>query len=215
METRAKALASSAALGAQGPMLAYLSRQPLAGWILLSGAFLCAAFGLYAHLTRRPAAAGATERALMATVGGMAMLAGWFADAGFAPLLGGGICLCGCADSLSGLGLVSRFHWMQASMLLACAAVTTMEKGWRSGQFGLRGIVGRLMLSSIGMLAGMAAAGRAVGTFQFRSPASALATSYLAMCAGMYAGGLLASCLCEAKKKPEGGKECALPLYPL
>jgi hypothetical protein len=64
----------------------------------------------------------------MFSVGGLAMLAGWWADAGFAAVVRNGVCLCGCAQSNMGLGLLAKFTWMDAGMLLAALPGLFLEK---------------------------------------------------------------------------------------
>ena len=118
------------------------------------------------------------------------MLVGWYADAGFKPLIGAGICLCGCADSPTGLGLVTSFHGMQVGMLGACA-VSIPASAHETGSAPLRRIV-RFLLSSAGMLAGMSGAGWMIGCLRIPDPTAGLFASYLAMSAGMTAGGVIA-----------------------
>jgi hypothetical protein len=183
MGQRAKTLASSGALALQGPFIAYLSRQSPGGYVVLSVASVALALVLAEFKGR--------SLALMASMGTLAMLVGWFSDAGFRPLVGAGVCLCGCTDSLAGLGLISHFHWMQACMLTACAAATVVEAREQPAP-----CLGRIALqvaaSSVMMIAGMAAFGWTMSTVRFPSAASSLLASYLAMSAGMVAGCALA-----------------------
>jgi hypothetical protein len=145
----------------------------------------------------------------MASMGTLAMLVGWFADAGFGPLVGNRVCLCGCSDSLTGLGLVSRFHWMQGCMLAACSVVTFMAAREQPAPFSLGWIALQVVTSSILMLAGMAVAGWAMGTLSFQNPTSALFASYLAMSAGMVIGASFAGRLQPRTRHTFNSKEAA------
>jgi hypothetical protein len=192
MGPRAETLALSAAVALQGPFLAFLAGQSAAGYVVLSAAAGIAALGVAAALDRPRTGDKFRALALMASAGSLAMLLGWYADAGFRPLVGTGICLCGCPSSLAGLGLVSRLHWMQGCMLGACALATWATAPHRARSPGHARIGRRILSSSVLMLGGMAAAGWAVGILRFQSPASTLFASYLAMTAGMAAGSALA-----------------------
>jgi hypothetical protein len=191
-------LAPSAAVALQGPFLSFLSGQSAAGFVVLSAAAGIAALGMAAALNRPRAGDRVRALTLMASAGSLAMLVGWYADAGFRPLVGTGICLCGCPTSLAGLGLVSRLHWMQGCMLGACALATWASAPDRTRSPGHARIGRRILSSSVLMLAGMAAAGWAVGNLHLPSPASTLFAAYLAMTAGMAAGSALAVHLASA-----------------
>ena len=193
MGQRVKTFAPSAALAVQGPFIAFLSCQSPIGYVVLSIVSGTLALGLGAFLNGPWSRTGIRKQALMASMGTLAMLVGWFADAGFGPLVGNRVCLCGCSDSLTGLGLVSRFHWMQGCMLAACAAVTLMAAREQPAPFSPGWTTLQVVASSILMLAGMAVAGWAMGTLRFQSPTSALFASYLAMSAGMVIGASFAA----------------------
>jgi len=109
----------AAALALQGPVIAWLGgfHGPSAiGFIVL---FLAAAAAVLLWSRDRAWSPAARMTMAMFSVGGLAMLAGWWADAGFAAVVRDGVCLCGCAKSNMGLGLLAKFTWMDAGMLLA------------------------------------------------------------------------------------------------
>jgi hypothetical protein len=203
MGPRAKTLASCAALALQGPFIAYLSRRSPAGYAAFSAAWGTLALGLGAFLGGPRARGGARDQALMATTGTLAMLFGWFADAGFRPLVGNAVCLCGCPGSLTGLGLISRLHWMQLCMVAACAGMILVAERERPARGPWR-TAREVAASSLSMLAGMAVAGWLAGTLRPVSPAPALLTAYLAMSAGMVVGAGLAARL------PSGARDRSL-----
>jgi P-type Cu+ transporter len=112
-------LVFAATLALQGPVIAWLGgfHGPSAiGFIVL---FLTAAAAVLLWSRDRAWSPAARMTMAMFSVGGLAMLAGWWADAGFAAVVRDGVCLCGCAKSNMGLGLLAKFTWMDAGMLLA------------------------------------------------------------------------------------------------
>ena len=112
-------LVFAATLALQGPVIAWLGgfHGPSAiGFIVL---FLVAAAAVLLWSRDRAWSPAARMTMAMFSVGGLAMLAGWWADAGFAAVVRDGVCLCGCAKSNMGLGLLAKFTWMDAGMLLA------------------------------------------------------------------------------------------------
>jgi hypothetical protein len=185
MGPRTETLGAPAALAVQGPILAYLARQSLCGYAAFSLASLALGLALRSLLAGRSGEA-ARAAALPVSLGMLGMLAGLYADAGFGPLVGRGLCLCGCPDSLTGIGLLGRFRWMQALMVGACAAAALANRRQRE-PVTARAAAATLP-SSLLMLAGMGAAGAAAGRFGIQDPALALVASYLAMSAGMAAG---------------------------
>jgi hypothetical protein len=190
MRRSTEVLIGAGAVALQGPFLAYLSGQPAWGTALLSVGFLATAAGLCRHASP-PSRAQGSGRILSLSLGSLGMLVGWYMDAGFHPLVGHGICLCGCADSPAGLGLVSGLHWMQSLMLASCAMGAVAARG-RAGIFSLSAS-GNLLLSCALMLAAMAAAGWAEGRLRIENPSLGLVLSYLAMAAGMACGSAVAA----------------------
>ncbi len=175
-----------AALALQGPVIVYLGGfrgVPAAGFVIL---FSASAILLAAWITRRPVAPSAGMALSMFSIGGLAMLAGWWADAGFAPVIRDGVCLCGCASSNMGLGLFAKIGWMDASMLAASVPALFLEKP--TG--------GRLwcwMAGLVGMLAGMEAASWLMAQLPVIRPQAVFFATYAAMMFGMCLG-MVAAC---------------------
>jgi hypothetical protein len=128
----------------------------------------------------------------MFSVGGLAMLAGWSADAGFAAVVRDGVCLCGCAQSNMGLGLLAKFTWMDAGMLLAALPGLFID------QQIFRSISSRLwywMAGLVGMFLGMEIGAAALAGFSVdaNSASAQFFLTFAAMVLGMNAG-MLAGC---------------------
>ena len=114
---RVERLVFAAALAAQGPAIAWLGGfrgTTAAGFIAL---FLAAALVLLLWTRDRTWSPSARMTTAMFTVGGLAMLAGWWIDAGLGAVVRNGVCLCGCPDSPLGQGLLGKISWMEAGML--------------------------------------------------------------------------------------------------
>jgi magnesium-transporting ATPase (P-type) len=132
--------------------------------------------------------------ASMLSLGNLGMLLGWWADAKFRPVLRAGACLCGCAKSNLGQGLVAHWNWMHTGMAVASlgAMLLVREDGW-----GLRHWKGRLahaIFSVIGMTLGMHGAAVLMGLLGILRPAQLhFFLSYGAMTTGMLLG-MFASC---------------------
>jgi hypothetical protein len=181
------------ALALQGPLLAYLSRQSTLGSVLLTLASLAAAELSVLLLVLPPVAPAFRRRVVGLSLGSLAMLVGWLVDAGRQPLIGAGVCLCGCADSPAGLGLLLHPTWVQGCMVLACAASAWESPG--QGSLHRARYAVRTVVNSLGMLVGMAAAGWTLGRLHtFVEPVAGLLASYAVMAAGMAFG----SWACEA-----------------
>ncbi len=173
------------ALALQGPAIAWLGgfRGPTAaGFIIL---FLVAGAVCGWWMLRRPFGPFAEMAVGMFTVGGLAMLAGWWADAGFAPIVREGACLCGCATSNMGLGLLARVNWMDVSMLAASFPAVFLERGKRGRWWCWAAGVA-------GMLIGMEAAAGLMALLPVRAPEAAFFATYGAMMFGMCTGMILA-----------------------
>src|SRR5580698_4138503 len=199
MTRKAEVLTAAVGLGAQGPFLAYLSSQSFVGYIALSSMSAVPAVSMAALLWAPGRRDALLKHSLEASLGLVGMLVGWYADAGFRPLAGSGICVCGCSDSLTGLGLLAHFHWMQAFMLVACA-VTPFISGTVQEAAPRRAQVVRAALLAPAMLVGMAVASLAMGAFRFQGTSYALLASYLAMSIGMLAGSSIATGLLFRRK---------------
>ena len=181
-----KALAIAGGVALQGPAIVYLGGfHNGTAWAFLA-LFLAAGFG--AGWMMKSTRSAHSEMTLgMFAVGGLAMLAGWWADAGFAAVVRDGVCLCGCPDSTLGRGLFLRWNWMDASMVVASLQSFTGIGGipvnrWKSWLLGL-----------LGMFAGMQAAVWIMGLATPSNPQVHFMATYVAMLFGM-SGGMLAAC---------------------
>jgi len=187
--------AAGAILAVQGPIIAMLggfSRGAAAGFVLLflgAGAVL---FFLMRQYARDPLARMSLS---MFSIGGLGMLAGWWVDAGFAPVVRDGICLCGCAASIMGAGLIAKFNWMNAGMIAAALPMyfeldpalserTTRVRCWIAGL--------------AGMLIGMELAGIVMAMVPVAAnPQLHFFATYAAMLTGMTIGMVVA---CQAAR---------------
>ncbi|MFM8720417.1 MAG: hypothetical protein ACKOFH_12965, partial [Chthoniobacterales bacterium] len=121
-------LVFAAALALQGPVIAWLGGfhgTSASGFGVL---FLAAGAAVLLWSRERAWSPAACMTMAMFSVGGLAMLGGWWADAGFAAVVRNGVCLCGCAQSNMGLGLLAKFTWMDAGMLLAALPGLFVDK---------------------------------------------------------------------------------------
>jgi Cu+-exporting ATPase len=185
------------ALALQGPVIAWLGgfRGPAAvGFIIL---FLAAAGAVLLWSRDRAWTPAARMTMAMFSVGGLAMLVGWWADAGFAAVVRDGVCLCGCAESNMGLGLLAKFTWMDAGMLLAALPGLFVDREiFRS----LSSRVWCWIAGLLGMFVGMEIGAVALSGLPIdANSASAqffltFAAMVLGMCLGMLAG-------CEAARR--------------
>lgn len=181
-----KALAIACGVALQGPVIVYLGGFHAAtAWAFLA---LFLAAGLGAGWMMKSTRSAHSEMTLgMLAAGGLAMLAGWWADAGFAAVVRDGVCLCGCPDSTLGRGLFLRWNWMDASMVVASLQGFTGIGGmpgnrWKSWLSGL-----------LGMFAGMQAAVWIMGLAVPSNPQVHFMATYAAMLFGM-TGGMLVAC---------------------
>lgn len=182
-------LVFAAALALQGPVLAWLggfTGAAAAGFVAL---FLAAALAVLLWSRDRVWSPAARMTMAMFSVGGLAMLAGWWADAGFAAVVRNGVCLCGCIDSNMGLGILGKVRWMEAGMFAAAVPGLFIERDvirsfarrfwcWTAG------LVGMLLGMQIAALA-LAGLPVTVASAQFFLTFAAMVTG---MCFGMLAG---------------------------
>ena len=194
--TQFERLVFAVTLALQGPVIAWLGGfrgAGAAGFVIL---FLAAAGAVLLWSRDRAWSPAARMTMAMFSVGGLAMLGGWWADAGFAAVVRDGVCLCGCIDSSMGLGLLAKFTWMEAGMLAAAVPGLFLERNviesfprrfwcWIVGLVGmLLGMqLAALVLSGLPIDANSASA-------QFFLTFAAMVTG---MCLGMLAG-------CEAAR---------------
>jgi hypothetical protein len=183
------ASAVAVALGAQGLLLGHLAALSHWGCAVLVLGFGLAGIlawnkrGRWAMLPRRAAFVA------MLAVGNLGMLLGWWADAGWAPAIREGVCLCGCQKSHFGAGLTHGFAWMHLGMLAFSLPPIWWEQRLMiraSGRGDWRWLA-CLAFMVLGMYAG---AGAVIGWFPGQPQAQLLA-SYVGMTIGMTAAMLV------------------------
>jgi len=175
------------ALFLQGPVLAALGSFPPATTAGLTLLFAAAGLIMYAICNLRPVDLEGRGALLMFSLGGLAMLGGWWADAGWAPVIRDGVCLCNCFDSTTGFGLVGNFGWMDAAMVLASLPMLVLEERARRWACWLAGLVG--------MILGMQAGGALTGFLPSTNPQISFFAGYGAMLFGMAVGMFVACTL--------------------
>jgi Cu2+-exporting ATPase/Cu+-exporting ATPase len=185
-------LVFAAALAVQGPVIAWLGGfhgAGAAGFVIL---FLAAAGAVLLWSRERPWTPAARMTMAMFSVGGLAMLGGWWADAGFTAVVRDGVCLCGCAQSNMGLGLLAKFTWMDAGMLLAALPGLFVDK---DAFLSLSSRVWCWMAGLIGMFLGMEVGAVALAGLPIdaNSASAQFFLTYAAMVIGMCLG-MLAGC---------------------
>ncbi len=182
--------AFACALAAQGPAIAWLggfNAAPAFGFIVL---FLAAAVVVLVWSRQRFWSAPARMTMAMFSVGGLAMLAGWWADAGFAAVVRDGVCLCGCAASNMGLGLLVKLTWMDAGMFAAALPGLFLD---REAARSFSGRVWCWIAGLIGMFVGMELGALALAGLPVTNPSAQFFLTYAAMVGGMCLG-MLAGC---------------------
>jgi phosphoglycolate phosphatase-like HAD superfamily hydrolase len=183
------ALLLGVGVGLQGLLLVYLGQlEPRTTVVLGLTSVLLAC--LVTAFWRRWNEAPIWQMAVaMFSIGNVAMLLGWWADVGFGAIVRDGLCLCGCAKSDLGLGLIAKFNWMQAGMLASAFPMTWVLprqayplSRWRHA-----------LWMAAGMLAGMWLAGAVMTQFSIWDPHRHFLLTYLAMTIGMLTG-MMAVC---------------------
>jgi magnesium-transporting ATPase (P-type) len=183
------ASAVAVALGAQGLLLGHLAALSHWGCAVLVLGFGLAGIlawnkrGRWAMLPRRAAFVA------MLAVGNLGMLLGWWADAGWAPAIREGVCLCGCQKSHFGAGLTHGFAWMHLGMLAFSLPPIWWEQRLMIRASG-RGDWRWLACLAFMMLGMYAGAGAVIGWFPGQPQAQLLA-SYVGMTIGMTAAMLV------------------------
>jgi heavy metal translocating P-type ATPase len=191
---------------AQGPVISYLGGFPgmeATGFILI---FFAAGLLVWALLRQRPVTSGAGMAATMFSLGGLLMLVGWWMDAGFAAVVRGGVCLCGCAASDMGWGLFLQPNWMAGGMLLAAVPTIFFEPALRTSSR-----VSCWFAGLVGMFLGMELSALAMALVPVQEAAAGLHffATYAVMVLGM-SWGMFAACRAwqwneVRKQNQEGG----------
>lgn len=185
----------AAALAAQGPFIAWLGGfhgTAAAGFVLL---FLAAAAAVFLLSRNRTFSAPARMTLTMFAAGGLAMLTGWWADAGFAAVVRDGVCLCGCAQSDMGLGLLGRLSWMDAGMLLAALPGFFLDRPLTGGAAAR---VWCWVAGLVGMFLGMELGAAVLAGLPVVHASAQFFLTYAAMTGGMCLGML---CGCAAAQR--------------
>jgi len=177
------------ALLGQGLLLGHLGALGSWGQVALSGVFALfavLAWNLRGHWAVQPYRASFIA---MVAVGNLGMVLGWWADAGWAPAIRDGVCLCGCQKSHFGAGLFGGLGWMHLGMLAFSLPLVWWEQRVRvrGGGRGDWRWLACLALMWLGMQAG---AWAAIGWLPGQ-PRLQLLASYGAMTAGMAAAMLV------------------------
>jgi P-type Cu+ transporter len=131
----------------------------------------------------------------MLTVGNLGMLLGWWADAGFGPIIRDGVCLCGCPKSSMGAGLFERFSTMHVGMMLAGFPLMLWLQDPAQSLF--RSLSGRWLHAlwiTVGMGVGMWFAAGVLALLPLIQAQTQFYLTYLGMCLGMMLG-MMAFCL--------------------
>jgi heavy metal translocating P-type ATPase len=181
--------AVAVALAAQGLLLGHLGALPHWGAAALALGF--GLVGILAWNTRGRWAVLPHRAAFVAmlAVGNLGMLLGWWADAGWAPAIRDGVCLCGCQKSHFGAGLAGGLAWMHLGMLAFSLPPIWWEQRVRIGVEG-RGDWRWLACLAFMVLGMQAGAGAVIGWFPAQPQAQLLA-SYAGMTIGMTAAMLV------------------------
>lgn len=199
--TRVRSWVWAACLLAQVPLLAYLGRLEWGLVLLLATGFLALAFWAIREGQRVRKAGlpgpwwGSVSLMILAMLGpgNLGMLLGWWADAGFGPVMREGVCL--CCQSHHYFALTGKIPWMYLGML--AGGVPFM---WRA-QERLPGRLGRtplLALAALGMVFGMGwGADLMLGWLGPAHPRQFLG-AFVGMTAGMLAGMFFACAAAEA-----------------
>lgn len=171
----------SVGLALQGPVVVVLGGfggVVAAGFLML---FLLAGGVCAWGLARRGVGPVGEMVVGMFGIGGLAMLGGWWADAGFGAVVRDGVCLCNCVDSTMGLGIFAKLNWMDVSMVVASAQVFLLERGGRNPVMCWVAGLG-------GMLVGMEVGAWVMGLLPATHPQGQFFATYGAMMLGMCAG---------------------------
>ncbi|HSI84653.1 MAG TPA: cation-translocating P-type ATPase [Candidatus Methylacidiphilales bacterium] len=191
----------------QGPILTHLGQTDMVAYVL-SGLTSLMAGLLVLHYWRALRYHLSWQMAIsMLSAGNLAMLIGWWGDAGLGPIIREGVCLCGCATSPLGKGLWHP-HYMHTAMVLgslpAMALVSDGSKAlagsawqrWRHSIF-----------LTIGMLAGMMFSGYIISCLRLPDPQVEFFFSYFAMSVGMVLGMFAACAVWRERRVPQQGQQ--------
>jgi hypothetical protein len=137
-----RATAAGFSCVALGVFLASHGHASIGAWIGFVAAFGMGGF-LLARWLASPLASGTTSDrfdeayrwrglAEMFAFGNLGMLLGWWADAGFGPIIRDGVCLCCYTKSGVGFSLLQYANWMNFGMLLGSLPMWPRRGDWRA-----------------------------------------------------------------------------------
>ncbi len=127
----------------------------------------------------------------------LGMLAGWWADSGFVPVVRNGFCSSCCAGSHAAFGLSLHWNWMQTGMVLASIpllfGIDVSPRRVRRKIFNHPWVHAVFCLG--GMLVGMQASGLVMNEIAVADPTRHYLLMLASMTAGMFIGMIL---FCQA-----------------
>ncbi|MDD5260831.1 MAG: heavy metal translocating P-type ATPase [Methylacidiphilales bacterium] len=133
----------------------------------------------------------------MLAVGNLGMLAGWYADSGFVPVVRDGFCSSCCAGPHAAFGLSLHWNWMQTGMVLASIpllfGIDVSPRRVRRKFFNHPWLHAVFCLG--GMLVGMQASGIVMNWVAVADPVRHYLLMLASMTAGMFIGMIL---FCQA-----------------
>jgi heavy metal translocating P-type ATPase len=186
---RAAPVAFGVGLALLGPLLAFNAALPpaLAGACIL--VFIMAGCALTQWMASGKAGELPAAMAGMFSFGTVGMVTGWMMDAGYGPIVRDGVCLCGCAKSVLGLGIVSPFNWMHGLMGLGCLPAAAMLAGDGAPTRAAWASFGRNSFFCLaGMLLGMQVAVWMMSMVRVAQPQVHFFLTFAGMSLGMFAG---------------------------
>lgn len=179
-------------LALQGPLLAYLAQLDLRWSLLMSLFFLGIAIAGFFWVTRPSVTYTVRACFGMLALGNLAMIVGWWADAGFGAIIRDGVCLCGCEKSVMGKGLVANFNMMHLGMFLG--GIPGMSYGNSllpaADQHSMRRVV-HLISCLVGMYLGMMMGATLMSFFPVGNAQLYMVCNFLSMTLGMLLGMIL------------------------
>jgi heavy metal translocating P-type ATPase len=178
-------LPAAACLTAQGAVIPALGGMHATAWY--GAIFITAALAVGVRLLW-PMLGGLMRQSInMVAIGGLAMLGGWWVDAGLAPVVRDGVCLCGCAKSDLGWGLISNLRFMDLAMVAACFGIALADSSRRRMPIWAWGV------GAAGMVIGMKVGVAPMAFVPIENACVSFVLSYIAMLIGMLLGAVVAS----------------------
>lgn len=177
----------------QGPIVAHLGQTDMAAFINAGLTSLtCGVLVLHYWPWLRYQLSWQMAVAML-SAGNLAMLIGWWGDAGLGPIIREGVCLCGCAGSPLGKGLWHP-HLMHLLMIAGSLPAMALVS---DGRHALSGSLLRRVAHSItvtaGMLVGMVGSGYLIALLRLPNAQVEFFFAFFAMAAGMVLG-MFAAC---------------------